>query len=106
MPELYCLKKVFGPKSSVEKSGLLSQVKSGEQNIVHFHTVHSLQSMACYTFFTEHTANFAIKMIQVLTKISSWRQKCIDFSGMLVLFLIGQKIKELFQLFEGSDEIK
>ena len=62
----------------------------------HFHAVHSLKSMACYTFFVGHTANFVLKMIQVLTKISSWTQKCVDFSGTLVLFLIGQKIKELF----------
>ena len=49
-----------------------------------------------------HTANFAIEMIQVSTKISSWTQKC----GGIFVFLIEQKIKELFQLFEGPGEVK
>ena len=59
----------------------------------HFCAVHSLWSMACYTFFVGHTANFVIKMIQVGTKISSWIQKYVDSSGTFV-FKIGQKVKE------------
>ena len=71
-----------------------------------FHAVHFLRSMVCYIFFMGHTANLAIKMIQVLTKISSWTQKCVYFIGILVFFKIGRKIKELFKLFEGPGEVK
>ena len=55
--------------------------------------------------FKEHTANFAIEMDQVSTKVSSSTQKCVDFSGIFV-FVIGPKIKELFQLFEGPGQVK
>ena len=68
--------------------------------ITQFCTAHSLWSMACYTFFMGHIANFAIKMIQVSTKTLSWMQKCINSSGIFV-FKIGQITKELFQLFNG-----
>ena len=67
--------------------------------------VQSLQSMVCYTFFMGHTANYAIEMDQVLTKVSSWTQKCVDFSGIFISE-IGPKLKELFQLFEGPGEVK
>ena len=52
-----------------------------------------------------HTANFEIEMIQASTKISSWMQKCVDSSGTFV-FGIGQKIKALFQIFQGPGEVK
>ena len=67
--------------------------------------MHSLRSMACYTFFKGHTSNFAIQMDQVSTEVSSWTQTCVDFSGIFV-FEIGPKIKDLFQLFEGPGEVK
>ena len=52
-----------------------------------------------------HAANLAIEMIQVSTKTSSWTQKCVDSSDIFTL-RIGQKIKELFQSFEGPGEVK
>ena len=73
--------------------------------VKHLCAVHSLRSMACYTFFMGHTANFAIEMDRVSNKASSWTQKCIDFSGVFV-FEIGQKIKVLLQLFKGPGEVK
>ena len=61
--------------------------------------------MVCYTFFTGHTANFAIEIDQMSTEVLSSTQKCVDFSDIFV-FEIGPKIKELFQLFEGPGEVK
>ena len=58
----------------------------------HFCAVHSFAVNSMVTFLMGHTANFAIKMIQESNKISSWMQKCVDFSGIFV-FQIGQKQK-------------
>ena len=52
-----------------------------------------------------YTANFAIKMFQLTSGISSWAPFCVDSNGIFG-FYIGHKIKELFNFFEGPSEVK
>ena len=56
-------------------------------------------------YFLYGTYSYVVEMDQESTKVSSWTQKCVDFSGIFV-FEIGQKRNELFQLFEGPGEVK
>ena len=99
---MYSLRVSTSPR--VSYSPPLHTSLNGHITITHIScAVHSLRSVACYTFLMGQTANFATEMIQVSTKISSRMQKCVASCDIFVS-KTRQKVKELFQLFKGTGE--